>query len=72
MKNYVPKRNLAPFSEEESKLLKGSIDFLGLNYYTANYAADDPHPNCEHGYNEDQQVAFYSKFLTMLTGEAQS
>ncbi|XP_054815925.1 vicianin hydrolase-like [Prosopis cineraria] len=28
---------LPKFSEAESKLLKGSYDFLGLNYYTANY-----------------------------------
>ncbi|EEF48842.1 beta-glucosidase, putative [Ricinus communis] len=32
--NRLPK-----FSEEQSEMLKGSIDFLGLNYYTANYAA---------------------------------
>ncbi|KAK6247821.1 hypothetical protein QUC31_019386 [Theobroma cacao] len=33
---------LPRFSKEESKMLKGSFDFLGLNYYTANYAADAP------------------------------
>ncbi|XP_030509884.1 vicianin hydrolase [Cannabis sativa] len=35
--NRLPK-----FSKEESKLLKGSIDFLGLNYYTTNYAESAP------------------------------
>ncbi|OAY30228.1 beta-glucosidase 12 [Manihot esculenta] len=38
--NRLPK-----FSEEQSKMVKGSIDFLGLNYYTANYAAYVPHSN---------------------------
>ncbi|XP_043692928.1 beta-glucosidase 12-like [Telopea speciosissima] len=31
---------LPRFYKEESELLKGSYDFLGLNYYTANYAED--------------------------------
>lgn len=29
---------LPKFSAAELKLLKGSIDFLGVNYYTASYA----------------------------------
>ncbi|KAI4383678.1 hypothetical protein MLD38_009486 [Melastoma candidum] len=29
---------LPKFTDEESFMLKGSMDFLGLNYYTANYA----------------------------------
>ncbi|KAL4034969.1 hypothetical protein IC575_003643 [Cucumis melo] len=36
------KERLPKFSPEESASLKGSIDFLGLNYYTANYAKDNP------------------------------
>ncbi|XP_010265850.1 PREDICTED: beta-glucosidase 12-like [Nelumbo nucifera] len=31
---------LPKFSKEQSKMIKGSYDFLGLNYYTANYAAN--------------------------------
>ncbi|KAJ9139724.1 hypothetical protein P3X46_030431 [Hevea brasiliensis] len=38
--NRLPK-----FSEQEAKMVKGSIDFLGLNYYTANYAAYLPYSN---------------------------
>ncbi|GLU19417.1 hypothetical protein SLE2022_356700 [Rubroshorea leprosula] len=45
-KGYYPKtteslvgKRLPKFFEEEAKMIKGSIDFLGLNYYTANYAA---------------------------------
>ncbi|XP_030526659.2 beta-glucosidase 12-like [Rhodamnia argentea] len=42
MRSLVGER-LPMFSQEQSAMLKGSIDFLGLNYYTANYAADAPH-----------------------------
>ncbi|XP_062174074.1 vicianin hydrolase-like isoform X2 [Alnus glutinosa] len=31
-------KRLPRFTEAQSKLLKGSIDFLGINYYTTNYA----------------------------------
>ena len=44
MRSYVGKR-LPTFSKDESKLVKGSFDFLGLNYYTANYARYAPHFN---------------------------
>ncbi|XP_042480091.1 beta-glucosidase 12-like [Macadamia integrifolia] len=33
---------LPKFSKKQSRMVKGSLDFLGLNYYTANYAADVP------------------------------
>ncbi|OWM69232.1 hypothetical protein CDL15_Pgr025419 [Punica granatum] len=36
---------LPKFSQEQSSLVKGSFDFIGLNYYTANYAAYIPHFN---------------------------
>ncbi|CAN0862150.1 Beta-glucosidase 24 [Linum grandiflorum] len=41
MRTLVGNR-LPTFTPEESKQLKGSIDFMGLNYYTAFYAADLP------------------------------
>lgn len=34
---------LPKFSKEESHQLKGSFDFLGLNYYSSFYAAYAPH-----------------------------
>ncbi|KAL0323707.1 UNVERIFIED_CONTAM: Raucaffricine-O-beta-D-glucosidase [Sesamum calycinum] len=44
------------FSDGEAKMLKGSIDFLGLNYYTALYAANDPNPSHKQPYKEDQRL----------------
>ena len=35
--NRLPK-----FTDEERTLITNSFDFLGLNYYTANYAKDNP------------------------------
>ncbi|XP_042480445.1 beta-glucosidase 12-like isoform X2 [Macadamia integrifolia] len=34
---------LPKFSKKQSRMMKGSLDFVGLNYYTAKYAADDVH-----------------------------
>ena len=42
MRTLVGKR-LPKFSKEESRELKGSFDFLGLNYYSSYYVADAPH-----------------------------
>ncbi|WOH08778.1 hypothetical protein DCAR_0728226 [Daucus carota subsp. sativus] len=36
---------LRNFSEEEANMLKGSFDFLGLNYYTSNYVEHFSDPN---------------------------
>ncbi|XP_058729966.1 cyanogenic beta-glucosidase-like [Vicia villosa] len=42
MQTLVGKR-LPKFTKEESRELKGSFDFLGLNYYSSYYAAHAPH-----------------------------
>ncbi|XP_024020700.1 beta-glucosidase 12-like [Morus notabilis] len=39
MRSLVKSR-LPKFTEDESKLLKGSLDFIGLSYYTAFYAEE--------------------------------
>ncbi|XP_030953800.1 beta-glucosidase 12-like isoform X1 [Quercus lobata] len=44
MRSLVKDR-LPKFTKEQSKLVKGSFDFIGLNYYTAYYAAYAPQPN---------------------------
>nr|GMC82421.1 beta-glucosidase 12-like [Ipomoea batatas] len=43
MRRIVGNR-LPKFTSEEAKMVKGSFDFLGLNYYTSNYAANIPSP----------------------------
>ncbi|XP_027344125.1 beta-glucosidase 12-like [Abrus precatorius] len=45
MVNKVGER-LPKFSEREYLMVKGSFDFIGLNYYTANFAANIP---CQQG-----------------------
>ena len=62
MRSLVGKR-LPKFTEEESKLVKGSYDFLGLNYYTANYAAYAPYHNSVNtSYVTDAQASLTSKY----------
>ncbi|CAN1344093.1 Beta-glucosidase 24 [Linum perenne] len=59
MKTLVGDR-LPTFTADESKQLKGSIDFLGLNYYTAFYAADLPaSPNVPKLYKFDPHIILY-------------
>ncbi|XP_011081612.1 beta-glucosidase 24 [Sesamum indicum] len=69
MRDYVPSGNLAAFSDGEAKMLKGSIDFLGLNYYTAFYVANNPNPSHKQGYKEDQRLDLsYTDSLEKLIG----
>ncbi|XP_071909819.1 raucaffricine-O-beta-D-glucosidase-like [Coffea arabica] len=53
----IVKSRLPKFSKEESQNLKGSFDFLGLNYYTSIYASDASGTKSELlSYVNDQQV----------------
>jgi beta-glucosidase len=62
MRKLVGNR-LPKFTKEQSKLVKGSFDFIGINYYTANYADNLPPPNgLKNSYNTDAQAN--------LTGES--
>ncbi|KAL3655770.1 hypothetical protein CASFOL_000166 [Castilleja foliolosa] len=58
MIDFVPRDRLELFTPEESELLRGSVDFLGINYYTTWYAKHDPHPDANEGYNKDMKVKF--------------
>ncbi|KAL3655785.1 hypothetical protein CASFOL_000181 [Castilleja foliolosa] len=58
MIDFVPSDRLQLFTPEESELLRGSVDFLGINYYTTHYATNDPNPDADEGYNKDMKVKF--------------
>ncbi|CAJ1956988.1 unnamed protein product [Sphenostylis stenocarpa] len=52
---------LPNITKEQSKLLIGSIDFVGLNYYTTNFAAHISHPinsTSSNSYIQDTHVNF--------------
>ncbi|PIN14422.1 Beta-glucosidase, lactase phlorizinhydrolase [Handroanthus impetiginosus] len=57
MIDFVPPEHLGHFSQQESQLLRGSADYIGLNFYTAIYASNDPNPEGE-GYDADQKIEF--------------
>lgn len=63
MKILVGNR-LPKFTVEQSKKLIGSYDFLGLNYYTAQYAAHIPTPpnTVNLSFSTDQHVNLTCKF----------
>ncbi|WJX45635.1 Beta-glucosidase 12 [Trifolium repens] len=44
MVSLVGKR-LPKFTKKQSKILIGSFDFIGINYYTSSFAANIPHSN---------------------------
>ncbi|KAJ8747774.1 hypothetical protein K2173_014453 [Erythroxylum novogranatense] len=55
MKSHVGER-LPKFTEEQSNMVKGSFDFLGMNYYTAMFAADNPTNYSKSSYLTDSRV----------------
>ncbi|KAF9665427.1 hypothetical protein SADUNF_Sadunf16G0121500 [Salix dunnii] len=56
MKSIVGHR-LPKFTKEQSAMVKGSIDFLGVNYYTTNYATNNEAPNkVNFSYSGDSQT----------------
>ncbi|CDP22031.1 unnamed protein product, partial [Coffea canephora] len=58
MRSFVGKR-LPKFTEEQKLLIKGSLDFLGLNYYTSSYVLNAPYANSVNiSYSTDLQVNF--------------
>ncbi|KAG7582381.1 Glycoside hydrolase family 1 [Arabidopsis suecica] len=59
MQNIVKER-LPKFTKEEVKMVKGSIDFVGINQYTTYYMSE-PHPTTKPkalGYQQDWNVDF--------------
>ena len=62
MRSIVQNR-LPKFTKEESSMLKGSFDFIGLNYYTANYAAHISTPNPNLSCSTDNMVHLSCKLI---------
>ncbi|XP_058200009.1 beta-glucosidase 12-like isoform X3 [Rhododendron vialii] len=65
--NRLPK-----FTDEQSKMLNGSFDFLGLNYYSASYAAhvpDQPSNRVNVTYTTDSQVRLTTDRNGVAIGE---
>ncbi|KAK3027162.1 hypothetical protein RJ639_041263, partial [Escallonia herrerae] len=60
MRSIVGDR-LPRFSKQQSKSLKGSFDFLGINYYTAYYVADAPNSNTNKSYTTDSLARLLSE-----------
>jgi beta-glucosidase/6-phospho-beta-glucosidase/beta-galactosidase len=62
MRRLVGNR-LPRFTKEQSKLVKGAFDFIGLNYYTTHYAESLPPSNgLNSSYNTD--------YLANVSGES--
>ncbi|KAF9665397.1 hypothetical protein SADUNF_Sadunf16G0118300 [Salix dunnii] len=63
MHDYVGGR-LPKFSEEESKMLRGSYDFIGVNYYTTYYAQNVEDANYKNiGFMEDARVNWPANYI---------
>jgi len=65
LRSLVGKR-LPKFSAQESKLVAGSMDFLGLNYYTTYYAANVSKTN-KPSYTTDANVQQLSEEIFHLS-----
>ncbi|CAI9761180.1 unnamed protein product [Fraxinus pennsylvanica] len=53
---------LPQFTQEQAKLVKGSYDFLGINYYTSTYASNSPsEPGTSPSYSNDQDITVSSE-----------
>jgi beta-glucosidase len=58
MRKLVGNR-LPRFTKEQSELVKGAFDFIGINYYTSNFADNLPPSNgLKKSYNTDAQANF--------------
>ena len=55
----IVKERLPSFTPEQSKLVKGSADYFGINQYTATYMADQPTPQqTPTSYSSDWHVQY--------------
>lgn len=59
--NRLPK-----FTKSELVALKGSFDFLGMNYYTTNYVDAVPPATVNHSYYVDMQATLSCMLSTLI------
>ena len=65
---FLVEDRLPKFTKEQSKLVKGSFDFIGLNYYTAYYATYAPQPTCDRAsYTTDSAANLTGKYNVLPT-----
>lgn len=65
MRSIVGKR-LPKFTHEQVKLVNGSFDFIGLNYYSGNFASNDPSANSVNdSYSSDSLANLTGKFTPL-------
>ncbi|VAH65237.1 unnamed protein product [Triticum turgidum subsp. durum] len=62
MKKNVGSR-LPPFTEVQSELIKGSLDFIGINHYYSLYVNDRPLETGVQDYKADISVSLRGKYL---------
>nr|BAP90523.1 glucosidase [Ophiorrhiza pumila] len=67
MRKYVTKGYLPEFSSADKEMIKGSFDFLGLNYYTARYVTYEETGGGN--YVLDQRARFHVKRKGKLIGD---
>ena len=54
---------LPPFTEVQSELIKGSLDFIGINHYYSLYVNDRPLETGVRDYSADMSGIFRGKYL---------
>ncbi|XP_073155956.1 oleuropein beta-glucosidase-like [Henckelia pumila] len=69
MREFVGER-LPTFTKDEENLVKGSFDFQGLNYYTTNYAKNNPTPDATSPAVADIHVTYSTERDGILIGPA--
>jgi len=59
---------LPKFTPQQAKLLVGSFDFIGLNYYSTTYASDAPHlSNVKPSYITDSHLILACKYFNHIS-----
>lgn len=56
-------RRLPKFTKEQSMMVKGSYDYIGINYYTAYYASYTPNSNNPKSYTTDSLATLSCKIF---------